>query len=160
MKDIVISGRRILREVLIYAGCFVAALAVNVIRSSNSRRSGKNCHDAAHHACRLPWFSSGCWPCCGDRFLWQAGAAAKSRIAGRADSDRVTDLAAMKSYRPRELAGHRRMLRAITNHLAHSLEDEGAVAIHAVGPPLQGAGRIAASRADCSRPIFRAEIPS
>jgi TRAP-type C4-dicarboxylate transport system permease small subunit len=30
MKDIVISGRRILREVLIYAGCFVAALAVNV----------------------------------------------------------------------------------------------------------------------------------
>jgi hypothetical protein len=30
MKDIVISGRRILRELLLYAGCFVAALAVNV----------------------------------------------------------------------------------------------------------------------------------
>jgi uncharacterized Tic20 family protein len=30
MKDIVISGRRILRELLIFSGCFVAALAVNV----------------------------------------------------------------------------------------------------------------------------------
>jgi hypothetical protein len=29
MKDIVITGRRILREVLIFCGCFAAAVAVN-----------------------------------------------------------------------------------------------------------------------------------
>jgi hypothetical protein len=30
MKDIVITGRQILRELLIFSGCFVTALAVNV----------------------------------------------------------------------------------------------------------------------------------
>jgi NADH:ubiquinone oxidoreductase subunit 6 (subunit J) len=30
MKDIVISGRQIIREVLIYVGCILAALLVNV----------------------------------------------------------------------------------------------------------------------------------
>lgn len=30
MKDIVITGRRIVRELLIFAGCFILALCVNI----------------------------------------------------------------------------------------------------------------------------------
>ena len=48
MKDIVISGRRILREVLIYAGCFVAALAVNVYSSVQFKREWKELFTTLH----------------------------------------------------------------------------------------------------------------
>ena len=44
--------------------------------------------------------------------------------------------------------------------LPHPLKDNRAVVIHAFGSPLQGSRQIAASRAACCRPIFRAAVSS
>ena len=46
----------------------------------------------------------------------------------------------------------------ITNRLGASAQNDRAVVIHTLGPPLQGRWQNRGEPADCSRPIFRAAV--
>jgi hypothetical protein len=48
MKDIVITGRRIVRELLIFAGCFVSALGINTFAIIRFRTEWKELITTLH----------------------------------------------------------------------------------------------------------------